>query len=156
MQVRDVMRRDPRVTSPGATLAQAGKMMHDACCGALPVIGDGEQVVGMITDRDICLALANRDRKPSDVTVRQAISGEVYTCGPDDDVRDSLRTMRDRLVRRLPVVDERGHLAGILTLDDVMVAARPHPTEGFDGPFYADVANTLQRIAQREQLQVPV
>jgi CBS domain-containing protein len=153
MQVRDVMRRDPYICSPGMSLAQAGRIMAEAHCGVLPVVGNGEEerVVGVITDRDICLAVAKRDRPPSEIQVRQVMSGEVYGCAADDDLRDALRTMCERQVRRLPVVTSTGRLQGILALDDVIVVARPHPMEGFDGPFYADIANTLRTICQKQQ-----
>ena len=145
MKVREVMRSEPSVCTPDAHLARVGRLMAEADCGFLPVIGDEDRVVGVITDRDVALAAATRDRRPSEIQVRQVISGEVYSCGPDDDIRDALTVMRERQVRRLPVVDSHG-LRGILSLDDVVLEAQAVATESFTGPFYADVALTLKAI----------
>jgi CBS domain-containing protein len=145
MKVRDVMRREPCVCGPENDLAKVGRVMAEAGCGFLPVIGDEDRVVGVITDRDLALAVATRDRKPSEIQVRQVMSGEVYSCGPDDDVRDALKVMRERKVRRLPVMDSH-HLRGILSLDDVVLEAQAVATEGFTGPFYADISRTLKEI----------
>jgi CBS domain-containing protein len=145
MKVRDVMRREPCVCGPENHLAKVGRVMAEAGCGFLPVIGDEDRVVGVITDRDLALAVATRDRKPSEIQVRQVMSGEVYSCGPDDDVRDALKVMRERKVRRLPVMDSH-HLRGILSLDDVVLEAQAVATEGFTGPFYADISRTLKEI----------
>lgn len=146
MKVRDIMKRDPCVSAPGNDLAKAGMQMAEADCGFLPVIGEEERVVGVITDRDVCLALARRDRRPSEVQVRLVMSGEVYTCRADDDIRRALRTMRERRVRRLPVVDDEGRLHGVLSLDDVVLEAQAIETEAFHGPLYADIAQTLKAI----------
>lgn len=145
MKVRDVMRREPCVCSPENHLAKVGRIMAEAGCGFLPVLGDEERVVGVITDRDLALAAATRDRKPSEIQVRQVMSGEVHACRPDDDIRDALKVMREWKVRRLPVVDSQ-HLLGILSLDDVVLEAQGVATEQFTGPFYSDIARTLKEI----------
>lgn len=146
MKVRDLMHRQPRVTSPGSSLAAAGKIMAEVDCGCLPVVGDEDRVVGVITDRDISLALTRLDRRASEIQVRQVMSGEVFTCGPDDDVREAMGVMRKRRVRRLVVVDDSRNLAGILSLDDIVLEARAIETQGFTGPFYSDVVMTLRAI----------
>ena len=145
MKVRDLMRREPRVCTPGAHLARVGQIMEQTGSGFLPVIGDQDRVVGVITDRDLALAVATRDRKPSEIEVRSVMSGEVYACGPDDDIGEALQVMRERKVRRLPVLDSHG-LAGILSLDDVVLEARTVAVEGFTGPFDTDIARTLKEI----------
>lgn len=145
MKVRDVMRREPCVCSPETHLARVGRLMAEGGCGFLPVVGDGDRVVGVITDRDVALAVTRRDRKPSEIQVRQVMSGEVYTCGVDDDVREALRVMRERKVRRLPVLGPHG-LEAILSLDDVVLEAQAVATESFSGPFYSDITQTLKQI----------
>jgi CBS domain-containing protein len=119
----------------------------------LPVVEDG-RTIGVITDRDLCLALAERDRKPSALEVREAMTPRVYSCRADDDVRGALSVMREHHVRRLAVLGERDRLEGVLSLDDAVFEARPFETEGFTGPFYADITATLRSIVQRPALAV--
>lgn len=146
MKVRDIMRREPCVCSPENHLAKVGRTMADMGCGFLPVVGAEDRVVGVVTDRDVALAVARRDRKPSEIQVRQVMSGEVYTCGVDDDIREALRVMRERKVRRLPVLGPHGDLEAILSLDDVVLEAQAVATESFSGPFYSDITQTLKQI----------
>ena len=145
MRVRDIMKHEPCFTSPGSNLSRVGETMRDAGCGFLPVVGDEDRVVGVLTDRDVALAVTTRDRKASEIEVRQVMSGEVFSCGADDDVREALAVMRERKVRRLPVL-AHGRLEGILSLDDVVLEAQAVETESFKGPFYSDISRTLKAI----------
>jgi CBS domain-containing protein len=122
--------------------------MAEAACGFLPVVIQGK-VVGMITDRDICLALTKLDRKPSDVQVQDVISGELFTCGTDDHIAEALETMRIFGFRRLPVVDDEQRLLGLLSLDDLILESRALGAEGFEGPFHSDITRTLKGICRR-------
>lgn len=146
MRVNSVMKREPSICTPETDLAAAGRIMAQIGCGFLPVLGPGRQVVGVITDRDICLSLAHRDEKPSAVKVGDVISGETYSCSADDEVTEALNTMREFGVRRLPVVDLDNRLEGILSLDDVVLESRALGSEQFTGPFYSDIARTLKAI----------
>ena len=125
MRVLDVMRRYPRVATPDMDLASAGRAMAEARCGVLPVVGERERVVGVLTDRDLALAVSRLDERPSQLSVRCAMSAEAWTCSAEESVRDAMATMREHHVRRLPVVDGNGRLEGILSLDDVAAEARP-------------------------------
>ena len=145
MRVRDLMRREPRVTRPDASLAAAGRVMAEVDCGILPVVDDG-RLVGVITDRDVCLAVARQERAASQIEVRRAISADLHTCGPEAAVSDALATMREHRVRRLPVLGPDRALAGILSMDDVVLATRPEGTPGFTGPAYGEVVETLRAI----------
>ena len=89
-------------------------------CGALPVLGTDNGVVGIITDRDISLAVAMSQRRPSEITVGEVMSKPVYACGPDDHIKLALNWMATMQVRRLPVLDQSGALQGILSISDVM------------------------------------
>jgi CBS domain-containing protein len=146
MKVREIMKSEPRVCWVESTLAEAGRIMADAGCGFLPVLSQRKVLMGVVTDRDICLAATAIDRKPSEITVQQVISGEAYTCKPDEEVEEALHTMQVFGIRRLPVVDEDDRLEGILSLDDVVLAAKALGNEAFTGPFYSDVARTLKAI----------
>jgi len=152
MKVRDIMRREARVCSLETTLDIAGQVMAQVGCGVLPVLGESGQVTGVVTDRDICLALTTQDRRPSEIQAREVISRELYTCRADDDIGEAMETMRIFGVRRLPVVDERQSLEGILSLDDIVLEARALGPESYQGLFYSDVARTLKGICSRAML----
>jgi CBS domain-containing protein len=104
-------------------LAEAANMMGVHNCGILPVVDDGQRPVGVITDRDICLALGAKDRKASELTAGEITKGELFYCGTEDDIRSALEIMRRKRVRRLPVLGKDGLLEGILSLDDVVIRA---------------------------------
>jgi CBS domain-containing protein len=146
MRVYSVMKREPRVCLPETDLATAGRIMAQVDCGFLPVIDAEHKVVGLVTDRDICLAVALRDELPSAIRVKDVISGEVYSCTADEEITEALNTMREFGVRRLPVLDMIGRIEGILSLDDIVLEARALGSEQFTGPFYSDIARTLKAI----------
>jgi len=146
MKVYSAMKREPSTCTLGTDLATAGRMMARVGCGFLPVIDAGRRVVGVITDRDICLFLASRDEKPSSVRVQDVISGEAYSCSAEEELTEALNTMREFGVRRLPVVDLENRIEGILSLDDIVLESRALGSEHFTGPFYSDIARTLKAI----------
>ena len=150
MKVRDLMKSHPNVAFAGQTLHKVGGIMADVECGVLPVLGADDVVVGIVTDRDVCLALSRRDAKPSEVPVEQVMTTEVLSCEPDAEIEAALGLMREHRVRRLPVVDAEGHLKGLLSFDDVALAAHEDGTDPVEGPLYADVARTLQAINRHD------
>lgn len=121
MKIREIMTAQPKTASPGTTLAAAAHLLWDADCGMLPVV-EGSKLVGVVTDRDMYVALATRNKPASQITVSDVATGTVWACGPDDEVQAALDTMKARRVRRLPVVDA-GALIGIISLNDVVIAA---------------------------------
>jgi CBS domain-containing protein len=124
MKVKELMTSDVKACDMETNLAAAAKIMWEEDCGAIPVTDGGGKVVGMITDRDICIAAATRPRTEGEIPVQDVISRVLYTCSPGDDVRTALDTMRSRQVRRLPVVEHDGHLAGIVSIHDIASQAR--------------------------------
>lgn len=123
MKVRDMMTSDVRTCRPETNLAEAVRDMWEGDCGALPVVNDEGRVTGMITDRDICIAVATRGRVADRIAVREVAQDHAYTCLPDDDATAALQTMKLHKIRRLPVVDAEGHVRGILSLNDVVTHA---------------------------------
>lgn len=102
---------------PDTRLRKAARMMKQRNCGALPVITKEKKVVGIITDRDICLSMAEKHGKsPAKLKVSEIMPGRVFTVNHNDDASFALHEMRTKQVSRLPVVDENGKLAGMLTL----------------------------------------
>jgi CBS domain-containing protein len=122
MKVQDLMTRDVQCCGPDTNLAAAAKMMWDSDCGALPILNVQGQVMGMITDRDICMAAATKNKPASEITVWETSSGKAYTCRMTDDVHTALDIMKRERVRRLPVVDEDGILQGIVAMNDFILA----------------------------------
>jgi CBS domain-containing protein len=124
MLVESLMTRDPESCRPEASLADAAAIMWRRDCGVVPVTeGDGS-VVGIITDRDICMALALGGRLAAEVSVGEAMSRDVQICTPVDDVSEALELMQSRQLRRLPVVGSEGKLVGILSMNDVVLRTR--------------------------------
>lgn len=148
MKVRDMMRHSPKSCSPMTNLAAATEMLWSCGCGALPVTDSGGGVLGIITDRDICVALGTRDRRPSELVARQVMSQDASTCRTSDEIHAALRTMQARKVRRLPVLNQAGKLEGILCMSDLILAAR-HDDGSGPALSYEDVMNTLKGIYWR-------
>lgn len=144
MKVRDLMTTDVKSCTPDTNLATAAALMQKADCGVLPVVAD--TLLGVITDRDICLAASKKETSVLRTKVSDVISGEVYTCTTDDKVKDALKIMREKKVRRLPVVNEEGELKGILSLNDILI--HTHQAKGKKGrkPGYKDVARTFEVV----------
>lgn len=120
MKVEKLMRRDVRTCRPGDTLSTAAQLMWDGDCGCIPVVSaDGSQcVVGMITDRDICMAVHFHGHPPRNISVGDVMSTPVRCVGPSEPLADAEAIMRDAQVRRLPVV-ESNQLLGIVSLADL-------------------------------------
>lgn len=125
MRVSEVMTRDVRIATPDQTLQEAARMMADVDAGILPV-GDGDRLVGMITDRDITVRAVAEGKGPQ-TPVREVMSSEVKYCFEDDDTQDVARNMADIQVRRLPVVNQDKRLVGIIALGDIAVTEGGRP-----------------------------
>ena len=124
MKVKEIMTGEPRVCSSGTNLAAAAALMLDGDCGILPVIEDGK-LIGVVTDRDMYIALATRNARASDLTVGEVVQRPVYTCGPDDDILIALETMKAHGVRRLPVEGFGGTVMGVVSMNDIVLASGP-------------------------------
>jgi len=119
MKVKDIMTSDVKSCAEDTNLATAAKIMWEGDCGAVPVIDKQQKVLGMITDRDICIAAATRSRAEWEIPVGEVISKTLHACAPGDDVRAALVTMKTEKVRRLPVVGTDGRLMGIVSIHDI-------------------------------------
>jgi CBS domain-containing protein len=141
MTVKDIMTPKPVTCSPGTNLAAAAALMLDADCGILPVVDDQGKIVGVVTDRDMYIALATRNTLASQVTVGEVARKGVFTCGPDEDVHGALAKMKEHRVRRLPVEGFGGTVAGIVSMNDLLLAAGPRKAVRTD-----EVVDTFQAI----------
>lgn len=144
MKVKELMTPNAKAIWLTESLADAAELMWENDCGVLPIIKDGRKVIGMITDRDICMALAMRDRNPSGVSVEEVMTGQVYSVNPEDDIDQALEAMQEHKIRRLPVVNAEGELEGILSMNDVVRNAK---AKG-NSIAYGDVVKTYQAICQ--------
>ena len=146
MKVRAVMNKPVQTIPAESSLAAAGKIMSENDCGVLPVVDARNQVIGVLTDRDVCLALASKNRLASEVSVHETMSPRVFACGPDDEVQTALETMQYRLVRRLPVLDDERRLVGILSIDDIVIHAGPTAAKPPSEVTYGEAFDTLKAI----------
>jgi CBS domain-containing protein len=153
MKAREVMTGTPYYCQPETNLGSATELMWNANCGFLPVETADGKVIGVVTDRDICIALGTRGRSSGDVTVAEVMSSKLCSCAPDDDIHVALQTLRDGRVRRLPVIGPDGSLIGVISIDDILLRAEP-ASLGKEPELSSDeVVRTFQAITQR---QVPV
>jgi len=143
MKVKEIMTTEPKAIWLTESLADAAQLMWENDCGVLPVIKDGRKVVGLITDRDVCMATASRQVNPTEISVEEVITGQVYSVSPEDDVVHALQAMQEHKIRRLPVVTAEGELQGILSMNDIVLKAGE--SNGID---YSDVIRTYQSIGQ--------
>lgn len=145
MKVKEIMSGEPRTCSRDTNLAAAAALMLDGDCGMLPVVDDGK-LVGVVTDRDMYIALATRNRHAANLTVGEVARAPVYTCGPDDDVHAVLETMKQHCVRRLPVEGFGGAVMGIVSMNDIVLASGPRKSVRD-----ADVLDVLRAICARHR-----
>jgi CBS domain-containing protein len=140
MKVREIMTADIGTCRPETNLAEAVKLMWEKDCGVLPVVKSDGRLGGIITDRDICVALATRGQTADHISVGEVATGKIYTCVTDDDTSAALQTMKSQRVRRLPVVDGNGRLKGMLSISDVMNRSGAAST--------AELVNTMASICE--------
>ncbi len=119
MRVEQLMRRPVVSCRPEDTLHAAAQQMWEHDCGVLPVADAEGRVVGVVTDRDICMAAWSRGQTLADIPVSSAMSRTVFSCRPGDSMDIAERVMSEKQVRRLPVVDANSRLVGMLSLNDI-------------------------------------
>ena len=155
MLVRNLMTQNPRSCHVSDHLDAPARVMWETDCGAVPVVDDSQRVVGIVTDRDICMAAYTRGQPLHAIPVEATMSRDVMACAGDDEVDFAERAMRERRVRRLPVVDKDWRLVGILSLNDLAREA-VHDNGHTGTPRSADVTRTLAAICEpRFQVTAP-
>ena len=146
MRVEAVMMRTPVCCGPETNLGAATELLWSRNCGMLPVVDAQQKVIGVITDRDLCIALGTRNQLAGEVAVGDVMSGTVYSCRPEDDIHAALDAMAQNRVRRLPVVNKEGHLEGILSMDNIVLHADAAGAGKTAELAPRDIVVTLQRI----------
>jgi CBS domain-containing protein len=155
--VQDVMSFPAHACPPGETLVAAAAAMRRHGCGSLPIIDDDGCPVGILTERDICTAVARNANVPSLIPVREVMTADPFTCPVNARVERALHIMSSCRVRRLPVIDSKGKLVGVLSLTDVLEAMKD--ALELDVPLLRRALQTVRHIARprrREGAWVPV
>jgi len=122
MKIQDIMTKDPSCVTPDATVREAAQVMSRENVGIIPVVDErsAKRLVGVVTDRDIAIRCV-AEGKDGTCSVRDVMSvDKLATCAEGDDVDSLMETMRAEKVRRIPIVDERGSLVGIVSQADVV------------------------------------
>jgi len=154
MRVREVMVGTPYTCPKDANLGVATEMMWKGNCGFLPVTESGGKVCGVITDRDICMALGTRNKLAGQVKVDEVMTHKLYSCLPDDEIHVALLTMREGRVRRLPVLDIDRKAVGVLSMDDVLIHAEGSASGKVVELSTDEVVRTYRAINRRDLPQV--
>jgi CBS domain-containing protein len=146
MKVEEVMCRQVLTCFPTDTLNRAAQLMWEQDCGCLPVVNDKGELVGVITDRDVCMAAYIRGVTLRGATVGSVMSQRVVSCRIGENIEQAERLMTAKAVRRVPVLNAAGALVGMLTLGDL---ARFAERRGQSGMMAApEITRTLAAICE--------
>lgn len=147
MKVADIMNREVATCRDQDSLNEAARLMWERDVGSLPVLNEDGRPVGMITDRDVCMAAYTQGGSLVGLRVQNAMARRVLSCAPADPVDKAEQYMREHKIRRLPVV-ESGRLVGIVSLNDIALVAsdKRRAPVSFD-----EVGKTLAAICQHRQ-----
>lgn len=150
MRIEQIMTQDVCTCRQDDSLERAAQLMWDRDCGCLPVCtADGApHVVGLITDRDICMCALFQHRPLSDLRVSEAMSKQALCCKASDAISSAEKVMAQAQIRRLPVLDEAGALVGIVSLSDVARQAEREMAEAQPEISEMEVGDTLAAICQ--------
>lgn len=153
MKIQEIMTQSLKTCTLETNLATAAMEMWDGDCGVIPVVNHEQKVAGVITDRDICIAVATKHRKAEDITVGEVLreaGGKLYFVSPGDAVHKALEMMREHKIRRLPVLNPEGKLAGMLSINDIVLAEHELVSSRGKkiGLTAEDIVNTFKSICQ--------
>lgn len=123
MQLNELMTRGVECVTPSDSVARAAAKMRDLDVGSLPVCGENDRLIGMITDRDITIRATANACDPTETPVSEAMSPEVVYCFEDQDMYEAADIMESRQIRRLAVLNRNKRLVGIVSLGDLAVKA---------------------------------
>ena len=132
---REIMSSDVLTATPETPLSEVARMMRDGDMGSVPVVAGGK-LVGIVTDRDIVVRSIADGRDVSSA-VGEAMTREIFSVRPDDFVFEAIRLMGDKQVRRVPVVDADGRLAGIIAFADIALETEDE----------REIAETMEEIS---------
>jgi len=119
--IKDVMTPNPVCVDPHSSAADAARRMRDVDSGAI-LVAEGGHLKGLLTDRDIVVRAIAEGRDPSQVEVQEICSSDIQALRPEDDIDSAVRLMRERHIRRIPVVEDDDHPVGIVSIGDLALA----------------------------------
>lgn len=125
MNVKEVMTKSPACCLPTTKLDEIARMMVDNDCGEIPVIRSKEkpELVGVITDRDICTRAVAKGKSTATTTANECMTSPVFTVTPETELGQACKMFEEKEVRRLPVIDSKSHVVGIVSLADLVERA---------------------------------
>lgn len=126
MKAQDIMSKNPTSVTPDTSLVEAARLMKDENIGVVPVVESpsSKRLVGVLTDRDIAVRAVAEGRDGATTSVGHIMTGDVRTSRTTDSVNDVMELMGREQVRRVPVVDDRGALVGIISQADIVLEAK--------------------------------
>lgn len=143
MKIRDIMTTEVSTAEPDTTLEEIATIMKEEDVGAVPVI-DGDELIGIVTDRDIVLRCIAEGKDASEVHAEDILTDDLHTISPEDDVQEASRIMAERQIRRLPVV-EQGTLIGMVSIGDIAVK---QGSDELSGDTLQDVSRGVKNAKQ--------
>jgi len=127
-------------------------LMWENDCGAIPVVDDGDHLVGMLTDRDICMSAYTQGSPLHAIPVHNAMAREVFACGPNDTLEQAEQLMAEKRIRRIPIVDDDNQPLGVLSINDIARhAAAARKKNGLEH----EVTQTLAAIGKPWETRKP-
>jgi CBS domain-containing protein len=144
MEIREVMSHPVHSVRADASLNAAAAVMWDCDCGVVPVVDHDGRLAGVVTDRDICMAAYTKGRPIAEIPVEEVMAREVLACHVNDSVATAEELMREGQVRRIPVIDNDGRLAGIVSMSDLAQLADSTPRGRVD----REVLETLAAVSK--------
>jgi len=156
MRVNELMQSQVQSCRLDTNLETVAMLMWNNDCGAIPVVDDAGSPIAMVTDRDISIGSALNHKPLWDITVQQVKNdSELLSCNGEDDLQAALSIMHAGQIRRLPVVDDEGVLEGIISMGDLILAARPKKTRN-SAVSYDEVMSTLKTVSLPEKISADV
>ncbi|HEV8583518.1 MAG TPA: CBS domain-containing protein [Methylomirabilota bacterium] len=131
MKIKHVMTKDPTSCLPSDTAQDAAGIMRDQDAGVVPVIENEQslKLVGVVTDRDLCMNIVAEGRDPRTTKVDECMTQTVVSASPQDSIEKATDLMRENQIRRIPIVDEQHHLVGIVSMADLVGRSNVKTTE---------------------------
>jgi CBS domain-containing protein len=148
MRVDEAMNREAQFVGINDSLNRVAQCLWDANIGCAPVVDEAGRVVGLVTDRDVCMAAYTQGRTLNQIPVRAAMAQKVIACKPSDSILNAEKLMQDNHVHRLAVIDDQNHLLGILSLSDIARASVSPGRKRGDDTSSDNVARTLAAVAR--------
>ena len=141
IKCREIMTKDPSTATGSMSLKDVAGILKECDIGILPIVENGtNKLIGLITDRDIVVRAVADGKDVTDTSVGEVMTSELFTSGPDDFAFEAVRTMGDKQVRRIPIVDDEKVLLGIVSIADIALEMEDE----------REIADTLEEISSGE------